>query len=257
MSNKNNMGNKSNKTEKSCSKHYPPEIKEDDMYLEFIKGLKYDTNKIELNLKKCSKNNELIILIESGSLAPPHRMHVKLMEIVKKYFEENDKNKKVIGGFIIPSSDHYVKHKLKHDFIPLKHRVAMTKILIKNSDWLECLDWNMAYGEEIKTCIDLIIKNKFPNYNIKSYLVFGIDYYIRVRIHLISEQVCIYRPGFDLETVKKMYPEGLIFVEGNSEDISSTQIRKAIRDKDEKAINELMSEEEISYIKNNQIFDEI
>ena len=54
-----------------------------------------------------------------------------------------------------------------------------------------------------------------------------------------------------------MYPEGLIFVEGNSEDISSTQIRKAIRDKDEKAINELMCEEEISYIKNNQIFDEI
>ena len=94
-------------------------------------------------------------------------------------------------------------------------------------------------------------------YNIKSYLVFGIDYYIRVRIHLISEQVCIYRPGFDLEAVKKMYPEGLIFVEGNSEDISSTQIRKAIRDKDEKAINELMCEEEISYIKNNQIFDEI
>ena len=65
------------------------------------------------------------------------------------------------------------------------------------------------------------------------------------------------RPGFDLETVKKMYTEGLIFVEGNSEDISSTQIRKAIRDKDEKAINELMCEEEISYIKNNQIFDEI
>ena len=55
MSNKNNMGNKSNKTEKSCSKHYPPEIQEDDMYLEFIKSLKYDTNKIELNLKKCTK----------------------------------------------------------------------------------------------------------------------------------------------------------------------------------------------------------
>ena len=94
MSNKNNMGNKSNKTEKSCSKHYPPEIQEDDMYLEFIKGLKYDTNKIELNLKKCSKNNELIILIESGSLAPPHRMHVQLMEIVKNILKKMIKIKK-------------------------------------------------------------------------------------------------------------------------------------------------------------------
>ena len=53
-----------------------------------------------------------------------------------------------------------------------------------------------------------------------------------------------------------MYTKDLIFVEGNNEDISSTQIRRAIRDQDEKAINELVSEEIKSYIKNNQIFEE-
>ena len=256
MSNQNKMGNKNNKSKNNCIMNHPPEIENDDIYSDFIKNLKYDTNKIELNLKKSSKNNELIILIESGALAPPHRMHINIMELVKKHFEENDKNKKVIGGFIIPSSDRYVKHKLRKDFIPLKHRVAMTKILIKNSDWLECLDWDMAYGEEIKTCIDLIIKNKFPNYKIKSYLVFGVDFYIRCKVSLLSEQICVYRPGYDLDTVKKMYTKDLIFVEGKNEDISSTQIRRAIRDQDEKAINELVSEEIKSYIKNNQIFEE-
>ena len=60
----------------------------------------------------------------------------------------------------------------------------------------------------------------------------------------------------NIDTVKKMYTKDLIFVEGNNEDISSTQIRRAIRDKDEKAINELVSEEIKSYIKNNQIFEE-
>ena len=75
-------------------------------------------------------------------------------------------------------------------------------------------------------------------------------------MHLKSEQICIYRPGYDLDLAKKMYPENLIFIEGNNQDISSTQIRKAIRDKDEKLINELMCEEMISYIKNNQIFNE-
>ena len=53
-----------------------------------------------------------------------------------------------------------------------------------------------------------------------------------------------------------MYPKDLIFVEGNNEDISSKKIRKAIRDNDENAIKELMSEEIISYIKNNEIFVE-
>ena len=251
-----NMGNK------HCPNIEKPKVAKqldddfDDIYSEYIKHLNLNTTKLELNLKNCSKNNELIILIESGALAPPHKMHIGLMELVKKHFESNDKNKKVVGGFIIPSSDQYVKHKLKKDFIPLKHRVNMTNILIKNSNWLECLDWDMAYGEEIKICIDKIIKNKLPKFKIKSYLVFGIDFYIRAHIFLRSEQVCIYRPGYDLNTAKEMYPKDLIFVEGNNEDISSTKIRKALRDNDENAIKELMSEEIISYIKNNEIFDE-
>ena len=52
-----------------------------------------------------------------------------------------------------------------------------------------------------------------------------------------------------------MYPKNLIFVEGNNEDISSTKIRKAIRDKDNDAINELMPKDIVEYIKNNNIFE--
>ena len=250
------MGNK------HCPKIEKPKIDEekdddlDEMYSEFIKNLNLDITKLENNLKKCSEDDELIVLIESGALAPPHRMHIGLMELVKKFFESSNVNKKVVGGFIIPSSDNYVKHKLKKDFILLKHRVNMTKILIKDNDWLECLDWDMAYGEEIKICIDKIIKIKLPKYKIKSYLVFGIDFYIRCPMDLKSEQVCIYRPGYDLNAAKEMYQKNLIFVEGNNEDISSTKIRKAIRDNDENAIKELMSEEIREYIKNNQIFNE-
>jgi nicotinic acid mononucleotide adenylyltransferase len=242
---------------KTRTHKFPPDIPDenDQYYSELIKRLPLDTSKLEINLKKYTKKDELIILIESGALAPPHRMHIGLMEKVKKYFEENGKNKKVIGGYIIPSSDNYIRHKLKQDFIPLKHRVNITKILIKNSDWLECLDWNMAYGEEIKICIDKILKQKFPNVNIKSYLVFGIDFYIRTKIQLKSEQVCIYRPGYDLNEAKKIYTKDLFFVEGNDEDISSTKIRKALRNNDEKTINELMSKDVVEYIKNNNIFE--
>jgi len=99
------------------------------MYSEMEKELKKDTNtnKIKENLKKYKTDEELIILIESGALSSPHKMHIGLMEIVKKYIEENS-NKKVVGGFLISSSDGHIKYKLKKDFISLNYRVNMTKL---------------------------------------------------------------------------------------------------------------------------------
>ena len=222
-----------------------------------VKELKNHTNtdKIKENLKKYKTDEELIILIESGSLAPPHKMHIGLMEIVKKYIEENS-NKKVVGGFLIPSSDGYVKYKLKKDFISLNHRVNMTKLWIKNSDWLECLDWGKANGIEIKILLQKIIDITFPEYkNIKCVLVFGIDFYLRHKFNLKDEQICIFRPGYDIELVRKKYPKNLIFVEGKDEDVSSTLIRKAIRENNDKLINELTNKEIADYIKNNNIFN--
>jgi nicotinic acid mononucleotide adenylyltransferase len=212
-------------------------------------------NIINKKFPKYKTDEELIILIESGSLAPPHKMHIGLMEIVKKYIEENS-NKKVVGGFLIPSSDGYVKYKLKKDFISLNHRVNMTKLWIKNSDWLECLDWGKANGIEIKILLQKIIDVTFPEYkNIKCVLVFGIDFYLRHKFNLKDEQICIFRPGYDIELVKKKYPKNLIFVEGKDEDVSSTLIRKAIRENNDKLINELTNKEIADYIKNNNIFN--
>ena len=74
-------------------------------------------------------------------------------------FIEKEQKKKVIGGFVIPSSNAYVKYKLKKDFINLKHRVNMTKLMIKDSDWLECLDWGFSYGEKIKLLLEKLKKN--------------------------------------------------------------------------------------------------
>ena len=53
-----------------------------------------------------------------------------------------------------------------------------------------------------------------------------------------------------------MYPKNLIFVPGKDLDISSTSIRKAIREGNEKIINELTFKEVADYIKNNNIFNE-
>ena len=80
---------------------------EEEYYNEFIKDLKVVTEKIKKNLKKHKKNEELIILIESGSLGSPHKMYIGLMEITKKYIEEKEKSKTVIGGYLIPDKKAY------------------------------------------------------------------------------------------------------------------------------------------------------
>ena len=254
MNNKINMGNKNN----NSTHKFPPDIDDeyDEYYLELIERLSLDSTKLEFNLKKCSKKDKLIILIESGALAPPHKMHLGLMENAKNHIEENDNTKKVIGGYLIPSSNSYVKHKLKKDFIPLNHRVNMTKLITKNSDWIESLDWGFANGEEIKMILQKILNKKFHKDNLKCILVFGIDYYLRRKFHLNDEHICIYRPGYDINIVKKYYQENLIFVEGSEEVISSTKLRKAIKDKDEKLINELTSQEVVDYINKNNIFND-
>ena len=251
-------GNKkefSNEKEKEIIQNNLIEIENEE---DIISQLNINLDKIKNNLKKYANNNnikEFVILIESGSLAPPHKMHIGIMEITKKYFEEDKtKNKAVICGFLVPSSDKYVMGKLKNDFIPLSHRINMTKLMIKNSNWLECLDWGFSSGGRIKRYIDFIIKKEFPEYNIQSYLVFGIDYYLKYKVRVRGQHICIYRPGYDINTAKNMYPENLIFIEGSNDDVSSTLIRNAIRFKDEKTISQMTSKEIIDYIKKNDIF---
>ena len=120
------------------------------------------------------------------------------------------------------------------------------------------MSWlGLANGGKIKSLLQKITNKKFPKYvNIKCILVFGIDYYIRTKKNLFDESICIFRPGYDINEVKKKYPKNLIFVPGKDLDISSTSIRKAIREGNEKIINELTFKEVADYIKNNNIFNE-
>ena len=220
------------------------------------KTLKIDTTKLKNNLQKLntSQYDELIILIESGSLAPPHKMHIHILEVTKTQIEKDSK-KKVIAAFLVPSSDDYVLYKLKNDFISLKNRVNMSRLLCKNNDWIDVLDWGIANGRNIKILFDEKIKNEFPIIKIKSLLVFGIDYYLRLGINLGNGYVCVYRPGYEFEKFKNSGKYNYIFVEDKGEDISSTKIREAMRRNDMETIKGMTSNDVMKYIKNNNIFE--
>ena len=245
--------NKINKNEKQIYGQSPNE----EYYTELSQQLKMNTTKLKNNLKKIniSQYDELIILIESGSLAPPHKMHIQILEATRKQIENNPK-KKVIAAYLVPSSDGYVSYKLKNDFIPLKHRNNMCQLLCKNSDWIDVLDWGIAKSRTIKKLLDIKIKNEFNIIRIKSLLVFGIDYYLRAKIESGEGYVCVYRPGYEYEKFKNSKNnDNYIFVENKGEDISSTKIRQAIRGNNMEIINGMTSNDVVEYIKKNNIFE--
>ena len=91
---------------------------------------------------KYNKNEELVILLTTGSLNPIHSGHIDMMNFAKKELESYKKNSKkytVIGGFISPSHDEYVS--TKPSYICSNDRVKMIKAAVKNSYWIECDEW--------------------------------------------------------------------------------------------------------------------
>ena len=87
------------------------------------------------------QEEELAILLTTGGLNPIHTGHVDMMNFAKQELESQKLDKKytVIGGFMSPSHDEYVRSKTS--YIRSNDRVKMIKLAVKNSPWIECDEW--------------------------------------------------------------------------------------------------------------------
>src|SRR5581483_2816166 len=87
---------------------------------------KFLTNLQVLKSKFPSKTP--VVLITTGSMNPIHNQHINMFELAKKEIESRDPNKKVVVGYISPTSDYYLKKKLKDEVISANQRVDMAKL---------------------------------------------------------------------------------------------------------------------------------
>jgi nicotinamide mononucleotide adenylyltransferase len=97
-----------------------------------------DLSIIYSNLNNLKSNKENVVLIKTGSLNPIHRSHISNMIKTKEYLE-NVYDFNVIGGYISPTHDRYVKGKLGNEFISSKHRIEMCQKAIQEENqqhWL-------------------------------------------------------------------------------------------------------------------------
>ena len=113
------------------------------------------------NYNKYIVNKENVIpcvVVATGTFSPVHRMHIINLELSKQEIEKNNDKYRVIGGFISPTHDYYVNHKLGDLGISAIHRLKMLSLALEDNDWIEVSPWhpNQEYMQSINAEIGYI-----------------------------------------------------------------------------------------------------
>lgn len=100
------------------------------------------------DIDKKTQNKELVVLIMTCACAPTHEGHVNNFIEAKKILEKTGKYF-VIGGYLVPDSDKYIKSKK----IDIKKYGALNRLLsaadlCKNIEWLDIDPFISLYGTE-------------------------------------------------------------------------------------------------------------
>lgn len=101
-----------------------------------INFLKPDPNEFD-PCKKC-------VLISTGAFSPLHDGHIEMMVSAKKTMQENGWH--VLGGYLSPGHDEYIKQKTGNDWIPIHDRIAYANDQIKQYDWLAIDPWEGVFA---------------------------------------------------------------------------------------------------------------
>lgn len=187
------------------------------------------------------------VIVSSGSFAPPHRMHVEMLERARAALEQfrgsdasgRQRPGRVVGGVLAPSSDAYVGRKLGADAIPLADRVRMCAAACADSSWIVPCGWGVARGSEIVRRVEAILRARFPGKRLAAVEVHGADTILRFKAWqracmfvVVGREGASERLRAELSRCQKDVHRRsqLVFDEGLPlPDVSSTQIRALVR----------------------------
>jgi len=180
-----------------------------------------------------------------GTFDPPH---IGQYEIANKCLKLADK------VLVIPNSLSLENKLLQTDIF---HRVEMLKILFKNTDVI--IDDHEINSEKKNYTIHTVkyLINKYKNYKIT--MVLGLDqlknftnWYKFEEIKELVDILCFNREGID---ISPEISENYIIDKSFQIDISSTEIRKSLKHKEEKHIKKYLHNNVLNYIRKNNLYD--
>jgi len=185
-------------------------------------------------LKKVSDCENPAIIISTGAHCPMHEGHIEMMVNAEKHLSQNGYT--VIGGYMSPGHDEYIKHKTGDNWMPIHDRIRWANEQLKDYPWLAIDPWEGVFAPgavnftSVVYRLQLYIKKFYkPAKNVKIFFVCGAD---NARFMMPFENtdigvVVIKRPGYDgvISQYENRESDNIIFCDGSSKQ-SSTEIRK-------------------------------
>lgn len=177
------------------------------------------------------------IIIGTGALCPMHKGHVDMMYRAKDVLLE--RGYKVIGGYISPGHDEYIKQKTGDNWMPIHRRIQWANDLLNESQdhsWLAIDPWEGVYAPGAVNFTSVVYRlqqyvKKFYRQakNVKIFFVCGAD---NARFVVPFENsnigcVVVGRPGYDeiLQSYEHKECDSILFTTGDNS-YNSTAIRK-------------------------------
>lgn len=211
-------------------------------------------NCIDGNLSK-ERNN--CVLLTTGSFNPVHPLHFQNLVRVKNYLEnEHQPRMNVLAGYISPTHDSYVRHKLgDRAWIPSKDRCKLCEDAIQAEDssissWISVSRGESEYSEgfidfpevavNFRDFINskLVEQQRLLKYPIRVIYVCGLDHYNKCPdVEKMAKRTnmgsaVVYRIGYDSQKITNSYKtSNIIYVSSETRnsrlpDVSSTRIRE-------------------------------
>lgn len=194
--------------------------------------------------------------ILGGSFDPIHNGHLKLAS--QALIENN-----LDFVFIMPAKHN--PFKADKEMVGDEHRLNMIKLAIKDKPYL-CLLENEIKGQEISYTYDTMVSLKEDFVDCQLYFIVGLDSFLSLETWYKGPEllknvsfIVSLRPGYVSEVLenrvfyyRSKYDTEVKVVKDLMLNISSTQVRKAIKDNED--ISSLVPEQVERYIKENGLY---
>jgi nicotinic acid mononucleotide adenylyltransferase len=180
-----------------------------------------------------------IVLLTTGAFAPIHEGHLEMMEAARMRLSAEGFG--VVGGFIAPAHDYYVRDKgEKADLWNGERRLTALNRVLEKSDWLEVDPWMLHNTPTDLMFTDVILRmdaylrwNLPTQKNIEVTYVFGGDHVAHARTFLkYGMGICVNnRKGYenDLAAIEQEFAalpnHRMFFIQTNVSERSSGDIR--------------------------------
>ena len=204
-----------------------------------------DLTRVEAALRQLRppEGSALAVLTLSGALNPVHTGHVQMLEAAAAALTAAGRHHAVLFGFLAPSSEGYLQHKLGAEALALRERCELCSATVEDRPSLGVLDWGIASSRAIAQGTEALLAKAFPAFRFTTFQVVGADFARKASLvekaagGRAGQYVCVKRRGLardDAEWLRALearhacgkLPSGFVLAEAPTEEASSTRVRE-------------------------------